>query len=130
MAGETLARRFGRTRHAIFLLANCGLLPLKTGEVPGMAAGSEEEAGFIAQRLTFYKDTVKTIFRTDTTSPIYPVRGHAFSVVSSHGTLNILPNIINNIGLATFPHNTNVYVYDPNGNIIRQYFMAGNPNIA
>lgn len=129
MAGETLAKRYGRTQHAIFLLAQCGLLPLQSGQVPGMVPGSEEEAGFIAQRLTFYKDMVRTIFRTDTTSPVYPVLNHAFAVTSRHGTIHVIPGVMKQIGLSTFPHQTSVFVYGPRGDVLQQYHNAGNPQI-
>lgn len=130
MAHEALAKRYGRTMHAIHLLTTHGIVPLQSGQVPWLKPGSPEEEGYIAQRLTDYKDIIRTIFRTDTTSPSYPVKKHAFSVHSPHGNINVIPGVVSQVGLSTFPHNTTLFVYDRHGNVVSQYYMAGNPLIA
>lgn len=61
---ETLKKRIGRISHDIQLLTHMGLIPLNPGQTI-FPVNSEEEAGYIAQRLTFYKDTIRRIFRTD-----------------------------------------------------------------
>lgn len=125
---ETLKKRIGRVSHDIQLLTHMNLVPLSPGQTL-FQAGSEEEAGFIAQRLTFYKDTIRRIFRTDTTTTTYTIGKRYFTVQMPTGCFNVMAGVVTNIGLAAFPHNTILTVYNLNGTIYRQYPYAGNPEI-
>lgn len=125
---ETIGKRFGRTNHDIWLLTMMRIEPIQQGQTP-FPIGSDEEAGFIAQRLTTYKNLIRTVFRTDTTSTTFNIGKRGFSVQSSHGFINVPPGIVTNIGLSTFPYNTTLTIYNPNGSIFRQYQLVGNPDI-
>ena len=76
---ETLKKRIGRIAHDIQLLSQMGLIPLSPGQTI-FPVNSEEESGYIAQRLTFYKDTIRRIFRTDTTSTVYAIGKRPFTI--------------------------------------------------
>ena len=125
---ESLRKRIGRTSHSIYLLTLGGVRPLNPGETP-FAVGSEEEAGYIAQRLTFYKDTIRRIFRTDSTTTTYTIGKRHFTVQMPSGCFNVMGGVVTNIGLAAFPYNTVLTVFNLNGTIYRQYPYAGNPEI-
>lgn len=125
---ETLQKRIGRTSHDIHLLAQMGLMPLSPGQTM-FPVGSEEESGFMAQRLTFYKDVIRRIFRTDKTSTTYAVGKRPFAIQMPQSQFHVMGGIVTNIGLAAFPYNTVLTIYNLNGTIYRQYPYAGNPEI-
>lgn len=125
---ETLKKRIGRIAHDIQLLSHMGLIPLNPGQTI-FPAGSEEEAGYIAQRLTFYKDTIRRIFRTDTTSTVYAIGKRPFMIQLPTSTFQVMGGVVTNIGLTAFPYNTILTVYNLNGTVYRQIQFAGNPEI-
>ena len=125
---ETLQKRQGRTAQALHLLTVGGIRPLVPGETP-FPRGSEEEAGFIAARDTLYKDLLRTILRTDSTSPTYPVGKRKFSIHTPLGIIYVNPGVMSQVGLSTFPHSTTIVIYDQKGNPTASHPFAGNPNI-
>lgn len=125
---ETLKKRIGRISHDIQLLTQMGLIPLNPGQTI-FPVNSDEEAGYIAQRLTFYKDTIRRIFRTDSTTTTYTIGKRYFTIQMPTGCFNVMGGVVTNIGLAAFPYNTVLTIYNLNGTIYRQYPYAGNPEI-
>lgn len=125
---ETLNKRFGRTAHAIHMLTHGGIRLLKSGETP-FPIGTDEEAGFISQRETLFKNLIRTALRTDTTSTSYHTGILAFSVHTSNGVIYVDAGIMKKIGLATFPYSTGLNIYDRQGRIVQQYTFVGNPKI-
>ena len=121
-------KRLGRTLHAIQLLSYYQLMPISPGgtNFPGMIAGSAQEQGFIAARETFFKDTIRTIFRLDVTTNTYHVGDRWFSVNSMHGNINVPGGIVSKISLASFPYQTTLTIWNRNGTIAQQIPMAGN----
>lgn len=125
---ESLRKRIGRTIHSIHLLTTGGVRPLSPGDTP-FPIGSDEEAGFILARDTLYKDLLRNILRTDTTSTIYHIGKNSFSVHTTHGIIHVPSGIMKNIGLGTFPHSTGLTIYNPQGFPINQLTFVGNPKI-
>lgn len=125
---ESLEKRQGRTAHAIHLLTTGGICLLRPGQTP-FEMGSEEEAGFIAARETTYKDLLRTTLRKDSTSAIYFVGNHRFSIHTFTGVIYVDPGIVTHIGLGTFPHSTCLIIYDPMGRPINTVNYAGNAKI-
>ncbi len=125
---ESLRKRIGRTSHSIYLLTLGGVRPLNPGETP-FAVGSEEEAGFILARDTFYKDLLRNTLRTDTTTTSYFVGNRRFSVHTFQGVIYVEPGLVTHIGLGTFPHSSTLTIYDRKGLAISSFPFAGNPLI-
>lgn len=125
---ESLNKRFGRTAHAIHMLTHGGIRLLKPGETP-FPVGTEEEAGFIAQRETLFKDLIRTALRTDTTSTTYHTGILGFSVHTTNGVIYVDPGIMKKIGLATFPYSTGLQYYDRQGRVVQHFTFVGNPKI-
>lgn len=125
---ETLQKRIGRTSHDIHLLAQMGLMPLSPGQTM-FPVGSDEESGFMAQRLTFYKDVIRRIFRTDKTSTTYAVGKRPFAIQMPQSQFHVMGGIVANIGLSTFPYRTTLIIFDNHGMVWRQIECAGNPEI-
>jgi hypothetical protein len=122
---ESLEKRWGRTKAAIDLLASGALNPLVRGQTP-YTPGSEEEAGYIAQRLTIYKDTLRIILRTDSSVQVYHVGKRAFSVHTDHGNIYVPVGVVSQVGLSLFPYKTTLIIYGVHGQILKQYDWAGN----
>lgn len=122
-------KRLGRTLHAIHLLSVYGLIPNSGVVAPGIVPGSDEDEGYQLARMTFFKETIRTIFRTDVTSNTYNVGRQPFMVQSFHGNISVPGGIINNISLSSFPLMTTLTVYNTNGTIRSQYPHAGNPQL-
>ncbi len=125
---ESLKKRQGRTAHAIHLLTTGGICLLRPGQTP-FEIGSEEEAGFISARETAYKDLLRTTLRKDSTSAIYFVGNHRFSVHTFQGVIYVEPGIMTHVGLGTFPHSTALTTYNKSGFPIQQLTNVGNPKI-
>ena len=125
---ESLRKRIGRTSHSIYLLTLGGIRPLGPGETP-FAVGSDEEAGFILARDTFYKELLRNTLRTDTTTTSYFVGNHRFSVHTFQGVIYVEPGIMTHVGLGTFPHSTALTTYNKSGFPIQQLTNVGNPKI-
>lgn len=122
-------KRLGRTLHAIQLLAYYNLTPSQEGVVlpPGMLPNSIEAEGFIEARNTFFKSTIRNIFRLDQTTNTYRINKRAFSVHSLHGNLHVPGGVMTSISLASFPYQTVLIIYNANGTINQHISMAGNP---
>lgn len=127
MSNVVLSKMFGRTGYAIEMLFSGKIeIPLQ-GTTP-FAAGSLEEAGFIAEATKHYTELLRLIFRKAKYSAVWQHQ-HAFSITTYRGTIMVPAGLVKEISLNTLPHNTTLMLYNEFNQLQYRYDYAGNRDI-
>lgn len=111
MAALQARKSFGRTWCMLMTISNMSNM------IDPFIIDSAESDGFKSQQLTFYKETVRKIFRYGKGATCVRVGNSPFTVTTIFGSTYIVGGVIDVIYLSSFPYMTQVAVHRSNGSV-------------